>query len=153
MMRPKIVDELGYLQTKYQTPEQRAEARARLQKERDLGLMDRSTFGQASAAARELSTIDKAEKLFLRSVSCRSDERRKRLASRLPVTLTVNPAEQYFKDTNSWVSRTTADVVKSRTSFIPIATGLVGAAIAGPPGALAFAGVQVLFLLLTKLVG
>jgi len=134
----KIVDELGYLQTKYQTPEQRAEARARLQKERDLGLMDRSTFGQASAAARELNNIDKAEKLF-------SDPSRveamKEEAARLKASGNINSqsAEQYFKDTDSYGSRTVADVVNSRTSFIPIATGLVGAGLAGAPGAFAFA--------------
>ena len=134
----KIVDELGDLETKYRTPEQRAEARARLQEQRDLGLMDRSTFGQASAAARELGRIDKAEKLFSQPGRV---EAMKEEAARLKASGNINSqsAEQYFKDTDSWGSRTVADGVNSRTSFIPIATGLAGFAIADAPGAYAFA--------------
>lgn len=132
----KIVDELGDLETKYRTPEQRAEARARLQKQRDLGLMDRSTFEQASAAAREIARIDKAEKLFSQPGKV---EAMKEEAARLKASGNINSqsAEQYFKDTNSWVSRTVADMANSRNSFIPIATGLAGFAIADAPGAYA----------------
>ena len=132
----KIVDELGDLETKYRTPEQRAEARARLQEQRDLAMMDRSTFGQASAAARELGRIDKAEELFSdpSRVEAMKDE-----AARLKAAGNINSqsAEQYFEDTDSWGSRTFADVANSRASAIPIVTGLAGAAIAGAPGAFA----------------
>lgn len=128
-----IHDQLGDLETKYRTPEQRAEARARLQKQRDLAMMDRSTFEQASAAARELNRIDEAEELF--SDPRKVEELKARMAQlKAAGQVESQEAENYFDRTNSWVARTGADVWNSRASLLAPAAALAGGALFTPLG-------------------
>lgn len=133
-----IQEDLGNLITKYHTPQQREAARQRLEQEKAIGLMDRSTFSNATRAAEELAKIDKAEELF--STPGKVEEMQaKMLRLKASGKAQSQAAETYFKDNNAKFARTSADMWNSRLSALPVATGLVGSAL-GPVGTAVGAG-------------
>lgn len=133
-------DELGELETKYSTKEQRAEARVKLQEDINFYSKDRATFSMAGQANAELRKVEKAEELF--SIPGKVEQLKAEVASKLALAGAKSArSDGYYNTTGNYGTRTIGDIAGSYESAWSIAGGLVGGATLGPTGAFAGAAV------------
>lgn len=129
-----IFDELGDLETKYNTPEKREVAKSKLVEDANFYSRDRSTFNLAAKAHEELARIAKAEELFSDPAKLASmKEEISKLQSRGRAK--SQAAEAYYNRTGNYGIRTLGDVAGSWKSAGSIVGGIAGGALAGPVGA------------------